>query len=47
MAPTPAQASDRFYTLIFSIVLVHLKLNGKLIISGTHYTKLSEYTKVS
>ena len=30
----PAPASARFYTLIFSIVLVWLKLNGKLIKSS-------------
>jgi len=29
MSPGPAPASVRFHTLIFSIVLVCLKLNGK------------------
>jgi len=29
MAPAPAPASVRFHTVIFSTVLVRLKLNGK------------------
>jgi len=48
MAPAPALASVRFYTLIFSIVLVCLKLNGKLIQSSRlHISKRTYQTFLS